>query len=93
MEFKKNRQKVIAESVSLLKPPEFNLPTPAFLSEAMTVKVIKKRTLDVKRRIEKLKGRILSTMENPKTHDRIYQTMQRLFNNTGDRNLRHDTPE
>lgn len=93
MEFKKNRQKVITESVSLLKPPEFNLSTPAFLSDAATVKVIKDRISDVKKRVEKMKGRILSTMENPKTHDRIYQTIQRLFNNTGSLNLRHDTPE
>jgi hypothetical protein len=93
MEFKKNRQKVITESVSLLKPPEFNLSTPAFLSDAATVKVIKDRIHDVKRRVEKMKDRILSTMENPKTHDRIYQTIQRLFNNTGPLNLRHDTPE
>jgi hypothetical protein len=93
MEFKKNRQKVITESVSLLKPPEFNLSTPAFLSDAATVKVIKDRIQDVKRRVEKMKDRILSTMENPKTHDRIYQTMQRLFNNTSTLNLSHDTPE
>lgn len=58
MEFKKNRQKVIAESVSLLKPPEFNLSTPAFLSDAATVKVIKDRIQDVKRRVEKMKSRI-----------------------------------
>lgn len=93
MEFKKNRQKVITESVSLLKPPEFNLSTPAFLSDAATVKVIKNRIQDVKKRVEKLKGRILMTMENPKTHDRIHQTIQRLFNNTGDLNLRYDSPE
>ena len=57
------------------------------------MKVIKDRIQDVKRRVEKMKGRILSTMENPKTHDRIYQTIQRLFNNTGSLNLSHDTPE
>ncbi len=93
MEFKKNRQKVIGESVSNLKPPEYNLTTPAFLSGAATVKVIKTKMADVKKRVEQLKGRILSTLENPKTHDRIYQTTQRLFSNGNALNLRHETPE
>jgi PIN domain len=93
MEFKKNRQRVISDSVSGLKPPEFNLTTPAFLAEAATVKVIKNQIHDVKKRVEKLKGRILSTLENPKTQDRIYQTTQRLFNNPSSLNLRHDTAD
>ncbi len=93
MEFKKNRQKVISESVSLLKPPEFSLATPAFLSDAATVKVMKTRMEEVKSRVEKLKERILSTLENPKTQDRIYQTMQRLFSKPSKLNLRHSTPE
>jgi len=93
MEFKKNRQKVISDSVSLLKPPDFSLSIPAFLSDAATVKVIKDQIQDAKKRVEKLKGRILSTLEKPKTHDRIYQTIQRLFNNGGNLNLRYDSPE
>jgi len=93
MEFKKNRQKVISDSVSLLKPPDFSLAIPAFLSDAATVKVIKDQIQDTKKRVEKLKVRILSTLEKPKTHDRIFQTIQRLFNNRGSLNLRHETPE
>lgn len=93
MEFKKNRQKVINESFALLKPPDFNLVTPAFLSEAQAVSVIKKKVQEVKKQVETLKRRILSTLENPKTYDRIYQTAQRLFINPGSLNLRHDSPE
>ena len=93
MEFKKNRQKVISESVSLLKPPEFSLVTPAFLSDAKTVELIKKRIADAKKRVGVLKARILSTLENPQAKDRIYQTAQRLFTNKSKLNLRHDTPE
>lgn len=93
MEFKKNRQKVISDSVALLKPPEFNLTVPAFLSDAATVKVIKQQILGAKKRVERLRGRILSTLEKPKTHDRIYQTIQRLFSSPRNLNLRYDTPE
>lgn len=93
MEFKKNRQKVISETVTSMKAPDFNLLTPGFLTDAATVKVIKNRIQDVKKRVEKLKARILSTLENPKTHDRIYQATQRLFNNSSPLNLRYDTKE
>lgn len=93
MEFKKNRQKVISESVTVLKPPDFNLSTPAFLADAATVKVMKSRIEDVKTRVDKLKSRILATLENPKTQDRIYQTMQRLFTNGSALNLQHETPQ
>jgi hypothetical protein len=93
MEFKKNRQKVISESMSLVKPPDFNLATPAFLLEAKNVEMIKTRIKDVKGRVANLRTRILSTLENPQTKDRIYQTMQRLFTDQSQLNLRHDTPE
>jgi len=93
MEFKKNRQKVMAETVLTMKAPEFNLSAPAFLADAKAVKVIKNKVQEVKKRTEKLKGRILATMGNPKTRDRIYQTIQRLFVNPSPLNLRHDTPE
>ena len=93
MEFKKNRQKVMSESVGLLKSPEFTLSTPAFLSDAATVRVIKRRIKDVSSRIEKLKGRVLATLENPKTHDRIFKTIQRLLNKKSSLSLQYDTPE
>lgn len=93
MEFKKNRQKVMRETVSLLKAPDFSLSTPAFLSDAANVKVIKGRIKDVKNRVERLKARVLATLENPKTHDRIYQAAQRLFNRVSPLNLRYGTSE
>ena len=48
---------------------------------------------DINKRVEKLKERTLSTLEFPKTHDRIYRTLQRLFNNANELNLRYNTPE
>ena len=93
MEFKKNRQTVIDDAFGLLKEPDFNLAAPAFLSEAKTVKLIKERIEDVRRRIKKLRQRVLATLEKPKSHDRIYQTCQRLFSNTGALNLKRDSKD
>lgn len=44
MEFKKNRQKVILESLVALKAPEAVITAPAFLAEAKTVEMMKRRT-------------------------------------------------
>lgn len=93
MEFKKNRQTVIDDAFGLLKEPDFNLAAPAFLSDAKTVKLIKERIEDVRRRVKKLRQRVLATLEKPKSHDRIYQTCQRLFSYSGALSLKRDSKE
>lgn len=91
MEFKKNRQSVVDDAFGLLKEPDFNLAAPAFLSDAKTVEVIKTRIKDVRNRVKKLRERVLATLEKPKTHDRIYQTCQRLFANPSVLNLKRES--
>jgi predicted nucleic acid-binding protein len=93
MEFKKNRQKVITQAITDLKLPDFNFPVPAFLSDAASVKVVKGMNAGAKKRVENLKKRILLTLEKPKSHDPIYQTVQRLFIFPGNLNLKQDSPE
>ena len=93
MEFKKNRQKAMNETISLIKDPDFVLATPAFLSESRVVSAIKRKVSDLKGRVKQLKQKVLATLENPKTHDRIYQTAQRLFTNNSILNLRHESTE
>ena len=93
MEFKKNRQRVINESVAGLKAPEITLATPAFLSGAKTVTKLKARIKDVQKRVKRLQERTLATLQNPKTHDLIYQATQRLFTDPATLNLRRDSKE
>jgi hypothetical protein len=93
MEFKKNRQKVISESVTALKVPDLNIPTPAFLNESAAVRVIKTRNADMKDRVKAIQERVLAALEKPTSHDKIYQSVQRLFTNGNTFNLRRDGPE
>lgn len=93
MEFKKNRQTVIAAELRQMKSPEVTLGTPSFLSKAATVRVIKKRIADVRNRVRKLQDRVLSTLENPTTQDQVYRTAQRMFVRPAALVLQHDTKE
>lgn len=79
MEFKKNRQSAILESLGNLKPPESSLTAPAFLSQAKTVDMIKKNSEDTKKRVKGLKDRIENILANPTSHDPVYQVAQRMF--------------
>ena len=93
MEFKKNRQKAIFESLTSLKAPDASITPPAFLSEAKTVELMKKRMAETKSRVSKLKVRIKRIIERPSTYDPVYKVAQRLFSNVSPHNLRAGTDE
>ncbi len=92
MEYKKNRQRVIQETLSLIKQPEWNtLKAPAFLSEAKAVRTIEASKLTIGNQIKIIKGRIERVLRNPSRNDPVYQTLQRLFAARGTCNLgRHN---
>jgi predicted nucleic acid-binding protein len=79
MEFKKNRQKVILESLIALKAPESAISAPAFLAEAKTVEMMRRRIQDAKKRVAKLKDRIKRILEKPFLYDPVYKVAQRMF--------------
>jgi hypothetical protein len=79
MEFKKNRQKVILESLVALKPPEAFIITPAFLAEAKTVQMMKRRMQETKKRVTKLRDRIKRILDKPFLYDPVYKVAQRVF--------------
>lgn len=89
MEFKKNRQKVILESMNALKDPG-RISPPGFLSEAAAVSAIKKDLESARKRIKKLKDRVRKVLESPTTHDPVYKVVQRLFASTATTNLARD---
>jgi hypothetical protein len=80
MEFKKNRQKVILDSISQIKTPDWSgLAPPAFLSTAQPVKVIQKNKKEITKQQKNLKKRMESVLRNPVKSDKVFQTLQRLF--------------
>ena len=88
MEYKKNRQRVIIESLSNLKPQDSsNLIVPAFLRESKRNRSIIKRQKSLSSQIQKLKDRTAKLIESPGRNDPVYMTLQRLFKAKGDCHL------
>ena len=78
MEFKKNRQRVLLDSLKALKHPDSPTP-PAYLAQAATMKAAKKDLEKARKRIGLLKQRLARALANPTTNDPVYKTVQRLF--------------
>lgn len=88
MEFKKNRQKVILESHSKFKSPDWgNLSTPPFVSELQAAKQIEKKKKEITTQQKKINEKIEKILKNPSQNDPVYQTLQRLFANDTEYNL------
>lgn len=88
MEFKKNRQRVILESISRVKTPEWSgLTPPAFLAQAQPVKAIEKNKKELSKQQNTLKRRMEAILADPVRNDPVFQTLQRLFKNDSPYNL------
>jgi hypothetical protein len=80
MEYKKNRQRVILESLARIKTPDWSgLAPPAFLWHAQPSKQMTKSKKQITKQQTKLKKRTAAILRNPATNDRVYQVLQRLF--------------
>ncbi len=91
MEFKKNRQKVILESLGRIKPPDWaGLSPAAFMSEAQPAKMIAKSKKELIKQQKNLKQRLEKVLKNAVQNDRVYQCLQRLFKNGSELNLDRD---
>jgi hypothetical protein len=65
MEYKKNRQAVVLESLKSLKLPDWNgLSSPAFLIKAKPAEMIERHKRSIKEQHKKLKERVASILEN-----------------------------
>ncbi len=92
MEFKKNRQKVILESLGRLQPPDWAGPVAgrllaAFLSGAQPVKMIAKSENELIKQQKSLRERLEKVLKNPVQNDPVYQCLHRLFKNGAELNL------
>jgi hypothetical protein len=84
MEYKKNRQKVIIESLSTLKPRDSGpLVVPAFLKESKRSTTIIRTQKLLSQKILKLKDRTAKLLESPGRNDPVYRVLQRLFKAKG----------
>jgi hypothetical protein len=91
MEYKKNRQRVVLESLNAQKQPEWGgLTPPAFLANAQPAKMIGKARDSIKKQQSKLKDRIAAILDRPSASDLVFRTLQRLFKNNSPYNLSRD---
>lgn len=79
MEYKKNRQTVIIDTLKYIRKPEINIQAPAFLSEAQPIKMINKEKDSMHEQRKKLKKRILEVLKKPTSKNELYQCLQKLF--------------
>lgn len=91
MEFRKNRQKVILEALTEVKKISAgSLNVPTILIEAKPVEMIKTAQKKISSQQRKIKERIDKLLTNPGSHDKVFQTIQRIFKTESDFNLNRE---
>lgn len=91
MEYKKNRQAVILESISEVKKNiNINLSVPTILSDARAVEMIKKSKKVIEDQQNRVKLQIERILKNPSKYDPVYQSLQKLFNYNSPINLNRE---
>jgi hypothetical protein len=91
MEFKKNRQRVVLESLDLAKGPDWSkMQVPLFLRESSPTRAVERARSDVAAQITKIRVRIEKVLQNPARFDEVYQSAQALFKSTSPFNLSRD---
>lgn len=91
MEFKKNRQRAIIETLTDLKLKD-KIQAPAYLSRHKTVEAARKDLARAEERISRLKQTLQRALLNPTSNDPVYQVAQRIIskNNRCSLNLSRD---
>ncbi len=78
MEFKRNRQAVIIESLKNLKIHD-KVPHVAFLSESRSAEALNKSIDSSNKKIQKTRERLKNLLANPTRSDPVYKIVQRVF--------------
>lgn len=87
MEFKKNRQTVILDSIRQMKQTDQDqYGIPAILSDAKPVEIIGKSKKEITKQHKKLKQRIEKILKYPQ-QDPVFQSLQKLFSGKSANNL------
>lgn len=88
MEYKKNRQAAIVESLTSFGLPNWEkLSGPAIVAEIQAMKMIEKRKKEISQQHKIVDQKIQKILKNPISNDPVYKCLQRLFKNSSDYNL------
>ncbi len=89
MEFLKNRQNVLVESINNVKSDP--APTlPAIFSDSTTAKSVKNLAKEIKKKTELQRQRIVNLLKNPKQNDTVYQVLSEIFQSPSEHVLTRD---
>ena len=88
MEYKKNRQRVIVETLNNYGTPDWSkLSPPALLAEHQATKMVEKKKKELLDQKTKINEKIQKILSDPIHHDPVYQCLQRLFKGNSPYNL------
>lgn len=94
MEYKKNRQKVIVESLANFGSPDWGkLTGPALVADLQAMKMIEKKKGEISTQRVKVNQKIQKVLSDPIHHDPVYQCLQRIFKNDCAYNLSREKKE
>ncbi|MFZ3084132.1 PIN domain-containing protein [Rhodoferax ferrireducens] len=88
MEYKKNRQRAIVESLNNFGSPDWGkLTGPALVADLQAMKMIEKKKKEIGAQKTILDTKIRNILSNPSAHDPVYQCLQRIFRHQSPYNL------
>jgi hypothetical protein len=91
MEYKKNRQIVILESLGKLGSSDWSkLTAPALVSELQASEMIKKHQEQIGKQQKLVITKIQNILAKPSSHDEVYKVLQRVFKHSSRYNLNRD---
>lgn len=94
MEYKKNRQRVIVESLTNFGTPDWGkLSGPALVADLQAMKMIDKKKKEISKQRARVNEKIQKVLSDPIHHDPVYQCLQRIFKNDCIYNLSREKKE
>lgn len=94
MEYKKNRQRVIVESLNNFGTPDWaKLTAPALVADLQAMKMVERKKAEISVQKNKVTEKIQKILSDPIHHDPVYQALQRLFKHDSTCNLSRENKE
>ena len=88
MEFLKNRQNLLLQSVDQINVPNHQIPE--VMSDGHILSTTKNIEKEAKRRDQYFKKRLVKILKKPNSHDKVYQALDAVFTNPNNHVLKRD---
>jgi hypothetical protein len=92
MEFKKNRQAAILETLRNLQAPK-RIPRVGILSEDVKFKSLKAVCKDMEKGVQELRSKLQQILQEPTAYDQVYKTLEQIFSKSDELSLTEGSSE